>query len=463
MRAVIYARISRDEAGDALGVQRQVEDCLALCERRGWRVVATLVDNDVSAYSGRRRPQYDQLLSTLAGGGADRIVAWAPERLHRSPRELEDFLELLDRTGTSVETVKAGAWDVSTSHGRLVARMLGAVSRAESERTGERVSRAHQQAKGQGLWRGAIPYGMRRSGRPGIPEPDPERAAVVQDILTRARRGDALTQIAHDLNLEGIKPRRGQAWTHTGISRLINSPALGGLVDVEGELQTAEFEGIVSAEEWRETRAALRRRPRGEVSRPRQRLSLLGGLLTCHEHGCPCFAAGQVGVTRLYSAAVAGRCFVSISRTAADHIVTNIVLERLRRPDAAQLFSQRSDNRDLDRQIVELRQRREEIADLLTDGLLSGADARPRLRGISERLAELETSRSPTQILAAELADPEGAWLGWTVTQRREVLRVLFSSLSVKHVGNKNGPTTQPSRLILGWADDDGAGSLITA
>jgi DNA invertase Pin-like site-specific DNA recombinase len=141
----------------------------------------------------------------------DSVLAWAPERLHRSPRELEDFLELIEHHGVVVETVKAGTWDVSTSNGRLVARMLGPVSRAESERTGERVSRAHQQAKAPGRGRGPIPYGMRARDLPDLPEPDPEQSAVVRDIYARVLRGDTLTQIAADLTTAGAPPRRGAA------------------------------------------------------------------------------------------------------------------------------------------------------------------------------------------------------------------------------------------------------------
>src|SRR3954451_9470579 len=200
VRAAIYTRISRDAEGEGLGVQRQRDDCRALCARRGWAVVGEYTDNDVSAYSGRRRPEYQRLLSDVRGGLIDVVVAWAPERLHRSPRELEDFLELIESAGIGVETIKAGAWDVATSHGRLVARMLGAVSRAESERMGERIRRAHQQAKDAGYWRGPIPFGMRPSDQPGAPEPEPETAGIVEKIFQRVTRGDSLSQIARDLN-----------------------------------------------------------------------------------------------------------------------------------------------------------------------------------------------------------------------------------------------------------------------
>jgi hypothetical protein len=355
------------------------------------------------------------------------------ERLHRSPRELEDFIELIERTGTAVETVKAGAWDVSTSHGRLVARMLGAVARAESERTGERVSRAHQQAKGKGMWRGPIPYGMRPSGIPGQPEPDPTQADVTADIYERVLRGDALTRIAQDLNDQGVLPRRGKLWTHTGILRLISSPALGGLVEVDGELRAACFDGVVSAGTWREARAALRRRPRGEARRPRKTLTLLGGILTCEEHGWVCWG-GSATHAATYVAGGPGKCHVSIKRSAADGFVTAVLLRRLSRPDAANLFVP-SRGVDATAEATELRQRREDLGGLVADGLLTASDARPKLAHIAERLAEIEAARAPAKVDPALLVDPERVWNAWTMPQRREVLRVLLASVTLRHVG----------------------------
>ena len=451
MRAAIYTRISRDDSGDGLGVERQAADCRSLCERRGWTIIETYVDNDFSAFSGRVRPAYQRLLADMGSGKIDAVVAWAPERLHRSPRELEDFIELLDRSGSVVETVKAGVWDVSTSSGRLTARMLGAVSRAESERTGERVSRAHQQAKERGFWRGPIPYGMKASTAPGRPEPDPDQTAVVSDIFRRVTCGDALTQIAGDLNKQEVPPRRGKAWTHTGIARLIASPALGGLVDVQGELRTALFDGVVSPDEWRAARAALRRRPKGEARRPRDKLTLLGGILTCQEHGSKCYG-GSAGNTGIYVAGVPGRCFVSMSRRAADGAITHVVVERLGRPDAATLLRPSEDTQSVEREIEDLRNRRDELADLAADGTLSAAESRPRLARLRERLDAIEASRSPTTIPSEALVDPAAAWSAWTMTQRRELLRLLFAGIAIKHVGYRNGPRVDPGRLVLTWA-----------
>lgn len=454
MRAALYTRISRDDLGEALGVQRQEEDCRRLCDNRGWQVVRTFCDNDLSAYSGRTRPDYQALLQAIGAGSVEAVVAWAPERLHRSPRELEDFLELIERTGCRVETIKAGAWDVSTSHGRLVARMLGAVSRAESERTAERVSRAHQQAKERGLWRGPIPYGMQVGEQPGRPVPDKQQAPVVEGIFDRVLRGDALTRIAADLNAAGVKPRRGQLWTHTGIERLILSPALGGLVEIDGELRPAAFEGVVSAERWRQVRAQLRARPRGESRRPREKLTLLGGILTCAEHGWAC-VGGSTAYAPTYVANGPGKCNVSITRRAADAFVTEVLLARLSRPDARDLLAPtRPDQNELLSEATQLRQRREELADLVADGLLTATAARPRLAALAQRLQELELVADARSPLTEELLqDPREVWAQWSMPQRREVLRLL-GRVTLRHVGPRNGPRADPTRISFSWRTD---------
>jgi hypothetical protein len=86
--AAICARISSDPAGAGLGVARQADDCHALCERLGWPVAQVHRDNDVSAYSGRPRPQWRQPLADIDSRLVDAIVCWHVDRLTRSAREL---------------------------------------------------------------------------------------------------------------------------------------------------------------------------------------------------------------------------------------------------------------------------------------------------------------------------------------------------------------------------------------
>ena len=52
----MYARISSDPNDTALGGKRQIKDCQALAEARGWTVGEVFTDNDVSATRAKPRP-----------------------------------------------------------------------------------------------------------------------------------------------------------------------------------------------------------------------------------------------------------------------------------------------------------------------------------------------------------------------------------------------------------------------
>src|SRR5690606_34296832 len=92
--AAIYCRISRDQRGEGLGVARQEEMCRKLAAEKGWPVVDVYVDNDLSAYSGSRRPAYERMLADLESGAIDAVLVVDQDRLTRRPSELEAFIEL---------------------------------------------------------------------------------------------------------------------------------------------------------------------------------------------------------------------------------------------------------------------------------------------------------------------------------------------------------------------------------
>ncbi|MEO7980044.1 MAG: recombinase family protein [Sporichthyaceae bacterium] len=64
-KAAVYARISSDPQGLRAGVGRQERECRALAEREGWDVGELYVDNDVSAYSGKRCPRHEAMLAAI--------------------------------------------------------------------------------------------------------------------------------------------------------------------------------------------------------------------------------------------------------------------------------------------------------------------------------------------------------------------------------------------------------------
>ena len=118
VRAVIYARISLDRH-DGAGVERQEAECRQLAERNGWEVTHVYVDNSVSAYSGKDRPEYTAMLAAIRGGRVDVVLAWHPDRLTRRLKDLVEYVDVTQAAGVDTVTVTAGAWDLSSASGRM--------------------------------------------------------------------------------------------------------------------------------------------------------------------------------------------------------------------------------------------------------------------------------------------------------------------------------------------------------
>ena len=54
--------------------------------------------------AGKRRPEWERLLADIAAGEIDAVVGWHVDRLTRSPRELEDVIDLAERHGLELAT-----------------------------------------------------------------------------------------------------------------------------------------------------------------------------------------------------------------------------------------------------------------------------------------------------------------------------------------------------------------------
>ena len=218
--AGVYARISSDRDGDNLAISRQLADCRALAEGRGWKVVEEYVDSDISAYSGKQRPAYRRLLEEIEAGLVEAVVVYHADRLHRHPRELEDFISLCERTGTMMATV-SGDVDLSTHEGQLMARIQGAVARKASDDMSRRIQRKHEEIAqaGRSSGGGTRPFGY-ESGHRAV---RPAEAAIIRECAERALAGDSLRSICTDLNGRGVETVMGTQWSPQTLRRILEA------------------------------------------------------------------------------------------------------------------------------------------------------------------------------------------------------------------------------------------------
>jgi DNA invertase Pin-like site-specific DNA recombinase len=115
----------------------------------------------------------------------------------------------------------AESLDTSSAAGRLVITIMGAVSQWEREAIGERTRDALGHKKKNNERVGNIEFGYRLAADGKHLEPDPGEQAVVSEIGRLRKRGGTLRGIAATLNGRALRTRRGTAWRHEHIARII--------------------------------------------------------------------------------------------------------------------------------------------------------------------------------------------------------------------------------------------------
>jgi len=112
----------------------------------------------VSGKNTKDRPEFQALLKTVVEG--DEIYVTELSRFARSVRDLAAIVEELNEKGVRLFSVKEG-FDLSTSTGRMMCHIIGAVAQFERENIAERQAQGIAAAKARGKRWGAVKrYGL---------------------------------------------------------------------------------------------------------------------------------------------------------------------------------------------------------------------------------------------------------------------------------------------------------------
>jgi DNA invertase Pin-like site-specific DNA recombinase len=475
IRAAIYARISRDADERGEGVDRQEADCRAIAKRLGWEVVAVYVDNDVSAYSGKPRPQYRAMLDAIKAGQISGVLAWHTDRLHRRLADLEEFVNIVEAHGVSVQT-KGGDINLSTPDGRMQARILASVAQREIEHNRDRVKRAKADAAEKGKYRG----GPRRFGfeKDGVTIRESE-AAVIREMTTAVLAGRSLNSLTRELNKRieaeepGVAPARQRdhihggyrgsgRWRYGALRDMLIRPSNAGISarglpgakgpDLE-EYGPAEWDPIVSEEEWRAVVALLtdparRTNPKGSWGR-----WLGSGLYTCSLCGAimraaPYGGTGRDGRKRRFLYRCTERAHLTVSAEPTDEFIREVVAERIRDPRVIAALAPG----DVD--VTPMRQERQKLVYRLeqferdyASGQIDGAQLKRATDTVTEQLTDLDErmatllSRSTSSALLRE-TDPGAAFLAAPLDVQRAVMSTVVRVEVLPYVGRPGGVWT---------------------
>lgn len=430
-QALIYCRISQDREGAGVGIDTQETDCRALADQLGWTVAAVHTDNDVSAYSHKPRPGYRALLADIENGCAAAVLCWHTDRLHRSPVELESYIDLVERQAVTTHTVKTGHIDLATPTGRMVARQLGAIARYESEHRAERVARARLRQATHGTYGGGVrPFGFESDGTTIRQTEAAEIIKAAEALLS----GMSLRALVADLNRRGVPTVKGGRWRPENLRGILARPRNAGIAVYRGEeTGQAAWPPIVSEDTFRAVKALLsdpaRKATPGNAPR-----WLGSGLYRCGK--CPAvMVVSTSGGSGYRFPAYRCRERHHLTRAAArlDEFVESVIVERLSRPDAADLARshETEDTAGMHAEANALRTRLDELGDMYADAAMDARQFRRADERIRTRLDDLERRiaiASERNVLAgiADAGDVAAVWEDLDLSRKRAVLDTLM-------------------------------------
>lgn len=325
MQVFIYARWSSLEQTKGSTLERQIKNCTAFVEGRGWTIEETIIDRGRSAYTG------DNIKTGSLGAFAERVRvgaiknAWLVveelDRLSRQPADkMLQWLSPLIRSGLTVAITQTGQIinekmlddDIG---GLMMLLITNFGSNKESKKKSERVGAAWEKKRSDAaagkpvIRKHRHPMWLRVREDDGEFEPFPGRDMIVKRIFADRLRGLGKLAIAKALNAEGVPvwaatKKPAAMWTGTYVGRiLVNRAVLGEWEPFNhargedrkpaGEPIAGYYPVIIDQETFARANDKRAEHQRKHQGRGRSLSNLLGNRARCGDCGAQMVALGS--------------------------------------------------------------------------------------------------------------------------------------------------------------------------
>jgi site-specific DNA recombinase len=293
LRAAIYTRISKsDPTVEATADQER--RCRELAEREGYEVVAVFTDDGVSAYSGKKRPDWARLASGIERGSFDLILAVAEDRFARNAAEKIGLQVACAKRSVRWHTLGGGLVDPATAGGALMSTITAGIAQYESQIKSERVAASvvRRRLEGSDVG-GPRPFGFSIDRR-SLVEPE---AALVREAHALLLGSGTMYAVVKLFIESGVQTVRGGAWSYPVAAKIMRRPRNAALAVTEDgtTYPLTQHPSIVSREDH-EAAVALLSTGKKTGRRPAHLAS--GNVARCGSCGAPTRYSGQKGIYR---------------------------------------------------------------------------------------------------------------------------------------------------------------------
>ena len=316
MRVWLYARLSNDDDPAQNSLQNQQEICRAFAEKKGWTIVGSSTDDNISGMNFSRRG-LDMLTAAVQAKQVEAVLVKDLSRLGRHRTQTALFIDFLREKQVRVISVTEGV-DTFCEEDDLMIGVRGLMNDYYAKDIGKKIRAGYRQKQKEGLVI-TPPFGYWKDRNTNQVLVQQEAAEAVQLIYALYLQGCGQKEIARRLNSLGRKTpaqimteRLGYdsqkphktldgkfLWTYASVKNVLAEEAYTGvLVNHRREYNNGKakhidktdwyrhegfFPVIIEKQEWEQVQALLKRQAR--PANGNQAKHRYAGLLTCRECG----------------------------------------------------------------------------------------------------------------------------------------------------------------------------------
>lgn len=225
LKYCLYARKSSEQdERQAMSIDSQLKEMLALAERDGLEIVETKHESHSAKQSGQR-PIFNELLNDLRAGKFNGVLTWAPDRLSRNAGDLGSLVDLMD--GNNLHNIRTFGQSFSnTPNEKFLLMILCSQAKLENDNRGVNVKRGIR-AKCEMGWRPCMPpLGYYTRGSTGGAKDvilDTERAPYIAEMFKMSARGKSGRHIKQWLIDNDVRTRKDKTISLSMIYKMLNS------------------------------------------------------------------------------------------------------------------------------------------------------------------------------------------------------------------------------------------------
>ena len=188
VRYCLYARKSSEDSSEkqALSVDSQVKEMLAIAERENLEVVDIRRESHSAKASGQR-PVFNELIRDLNAGRYTGILTWAPDRLSRNAGDLGTLVDLMDEKRLHQIRTYGQSFQNSPNE-KFLLMILCSQAKLENDNKSINVKRGLRTRCEMGLWPAPAPMGYlneKRADKKGHVHIDPERGHIIKKMFEK--------------------------------------------------------------------------------------------------------------------------------------------------------------------------------------------------------------------------------------------------------------------------------------